>query len=174
MFDELISPLLTTAWGRRAGIITAALMAFIFSLILIREMYYWWSDSHILKTPGQIVTISSNKEILNQLIAEIPNKHLFGNPEVTKSEVLPITSLQLRLVGVIKDVNAGASGVIISESGRPGKVYRIGDSLTSGVKVHEITEDGVILENGGRLEKLRLDRQPLIFKSKPTTVGNSD
>jgi hypothetical protein len=53
-------------------------------------------------------------------------------------------------------------------SGQPSKIYQVGDSLPYGVKVHEITHDAVILENGGHLEKLPMTREKLKFKPRDT------
>ena len=89
-----------------------------------------------------------------------------------QSAILPVTSLQIRLIGVIKSTPDTFSRVIISESNQPGKIYSVGDSLpSSGVKIYAITAEGVILDNSGRLEKLPLQRTPLMFQGMPKSLG---
>ena len=92
---------------------------------------------------------------------------MFGNAAKTDTSILPITSLQLRLIGIVHAVPENKSSVMISEANQIGKVYLVGDTLPVGVKVDAITEDGVILENAGRLEKLPLQRMPISFQRMP-------
>ena len=100
------------------------------------------------------------------MIASIPDEHLFGKA-FSKSGDVPITNLQLRVTGIVKvqdEENGSYSKAYISISGQPSKIYQVGDSLPYGVKVYAISHDTVILENGGRLEKLPLPREKLVFK----------
>ena len=125
-----------------------------------------WRHDFVLIHPQKIE--SKNVLVgdeLNKLIENIPSDHIFGQSGTGAH--LPVTSLQIRLVGVIKAVPESFSRVIISEGGKPGKVYKVGDRLSSGVIINAITSDGVILDNGGRLEKLPLQRPPLLFQGKP-------
>jgi type II secretory pathway component PulC len=164
MFDEITAPLFTTQWGQRAAwaaLISTSLLLF---YSLVSTLFSWHSDFMIGKNPPAAKTTLSVDET-TKLIAAIPNQHIFGGG--LEQGPIPITSLQLRLVGVVKSVPEQESRVIISESGRPGKVYQIGDVLPSGVKVYSIANDGVVLENGGRLEKLPLQRTPLMFQGMP-------
>lgn len=167
MFDELISPLLTTVWGRRASLTAFIAMIVILVITVIATIISWHADANILQnaTLVQLKLEPSNSE--ERLIPDISTWHLFG-ANTSGSEVLPITSLQLHLMGVYQATPQQLSTVIISEENQPGKVYRVGDRLAvSGVKVYSISQDGVILENGGRLEKLLLNRSPLPFKGMP-------
>lgn len=168
MFDELLSPLLETVWGRRAGIIALVVMAGLLCISFVSMVLSWHSDMKILHAKTNIQMHMQSDHDVGNRIRQIPTWHLFGASDVVdQSETLPITSLQLRLLGVIKAVPEGLSKVIISESGQPGKVYKMDDTLSSGVKVHAITSDGVVFENGGRLEKLLLQRSPLLFNGMP-------
>ena len=58
------------------------------------------------------------------------------------------------------------SKAYISIDGQPSKIYQVGESLPSGVKVYDITPNEVVLENDGNLEKLPLPREQLKFKPK--------
>lgn len=170
MLDELAAPLFVTEWGRRTGLGCLIVFALLFLITLIQLFLTWISDFTI----GKAETINKASIAITEItVTDIPQLHLFGHRKsVDKSAVLPITSLQLRLVGVIKSVPEKFSLVIISESGQPGKVYRIGEMLPAGVSVYSISDDGVILDNGGHLEKLPLQRSPLLFQGMPKALLN--
>ncbi|EKD73605.1 MAG: hypothetical protein ACD_45C00253G0003 [uncultured bacterium] len=170
MMDELLSPLLTTIWGRRAGLCALIGMSFLLFITLLMTVFSWWSDSRL----AQLAVKQNKNDVglshqLATLIADIPNWHLLGFS--AEADFLPITSLQIRLVGVIKATPDHLSRVMISELNQPGKLYQVGDTLpSSGVKIYAITQDGVILENSGRLEKLSLQRTPLQFQGMPKSL----
>lgn len=164
MLDELLAPLFTTEWGRRLAWGGAVSLSVLIIILVIISIYHWRQDTLLARAgtkPSQVTEITD----AGQLITQIPRFHLFGYHGGAES--LPITSLQLRLVGVIKAEPEQFSRVIISEGGKPGKVYRVGDTLAGGVRINAITEDGVILENEGRFEKLPLRRNPLQFQGMP-------
>lgn len=174
MFDELLSPLLTTIWGRRAGIGLLVLMVILTLVMVIQTLVTWHSDYRLVQSSANSNghSLQANDR-LAKLITQLPDWHLFGKYGVVEqSAILPVTSLQIRLVGVIKSTPEKFSRVIISESNQPGKVYSIGDTLSSsGVKIYAITAEGVVLDNSGRLEKLPLPRAPLMFQGMPKSLG---
>ncbi|EKD54036.1 MAG: hypothetical protein ACD_60C00128G0012 [uncultured bacterium] len=168
MLDELLSPLFTMHGSRRLGLSLLGIMLLVLIITFSMTLVSWWSDARLTK-----VSVKQNKndlqsdQKLTSLVAQIPEWHLYGVAE----QVVPITSLQIRLVGVIKASSDSLSRVIISELNQPGKLYQVGDILpSSGVKIYAITQDGVILENGGRLEKLPLQRTPLQFQGMPKSL----
>ncbi len=176
MVEEILSPLFTTEWGRRAGLGVVIIAGFLLFITIIQSLFTWHAD-FILSRSATVSSAANkhNENDVGQLIAHIPDRHLFGRQGIVeKGDVLPITSLQLHLMGVIKAVPETLSRVIISEHGQPGKVYQIGDTLPSGVTIEAITKDGVILENGGRLEKLPLPRLPLNFQGMPKSLISKD
>lgn len=168
MIDEIIAPLLTTEWGRRTGWGVMIVLLVLVVITFFQTIFAWYGDFVITRSHNPTIAKPLSSEAAN-LIAQIPNQHIFGQPPIaTKGATLPITSLQLRLLGIIQSVPEKYSRVIISEAGHPGKVYKVGDTLTTaGVRVYEIDRDGVVLENGGRLEKLPLARPPLLFHGMP-------
>jgi type II secretory pathway component PulC len=168
LFEELFAPLLTTEWGKRVGWAMLVIMGLLAFLTLISTPYYWYSDLKLARTHVTSSSDYSTSEQLAMLSKQIPQWHLFGiGPDDAQTDTIPITSLQLKLVGVIKALPENMSRVIISESGQPGKVYQVGDKITAGVKIYLIMEDGVILQNGARQEKLPLQRSTLIFQGMP-------
>jgi hypothetical protein len=164
-FGDMFEPLFATEWGRRASWGALGLFALLLLIVIIQTLGTWYDDVRISR-----MSMHSSRAVtdnMSQWIMQIPDEHLFGKLGVTDQGAIPITSLQLRLVGVIKSDPENFSRVIISESGQLPKVYGIGDSLPSGISINAITADGVILENGGHLEKLPLQRPPLVFQGMP-------
>lgn len=128
-----------------------------------------WHDDWVIahQEIHAIPTVAASNETAN-MIAAIPDAHLFGKSFSNGGEV-PITSLQLRVTGIVKVEGEGGSAnskAYISIAGAPSKIYQIGDSLPYGVKVYDITANEVILENDSRLEKLPLPREKLEFKPR--------
>lgn len=130
--------------------------------------WQWHSDWEIAhQTVAVKETVATHDETA-MMIAAIPDTHLFGKA-LSKVGQMPVTNLQLQVTGIVKTFSeqlGPQSKAYISISGQPGKIYLIGDSLPYGVKVYDITEDAVILENKGQLEKLVLPRQQLVFKPR--------
>lgn len=169
---DVLSPLFTTQWGRRLGWGLMIVLALILTLNVFSALHDWWSDAMILSAnKTQQLAVTDSTDDVTQMIAHIPNQHIFGQYQsMGQSERLPITSMHISLTGIIK-VNSGGqhsqSKAIISESGQPGKVFEVGDALSSGIKVYAIHDDEVIFDNGGRLEKLPLQRSKLQFQGMP-------
>lgn len=167
MFNDRILPFLTSVWGQRLSWGMLTLVSLLFLNTLIKSPLSWYSDNKLGKAKVVAMELPSLPTQSSDLIQQIPAWHLFGNAAKSDTSVLPITSLQLRLIGIVHAVPENKSSVMISEANQVGKVYLVGDMLPVGVKVDAITEDGVILENAGRLEKLPLQRQPLSFQRMP-------
>ena len=138
------------------------------SLLFGYTAYTWhqdWQISHA-PLPAYRLPKQANKALL---IENLPQAHLFGQGLTPMGE-MPITNLQLRVMGISKgvDENSTASKALIAIAGGQSKVYQIGDSLPDGVKIYAIAADAVVLENAGRLEKLPLPRETLVFKPRQT------
>lgn len=167
--DELLSPLLTTLWGRRTALGVVVLMGVLILVTLIEIPFAWQKEEQMAQPAA--VNFTSNNQLLTEL-AKLPEQHLFGQYGLTtQTSLLPVTSLQIKLIGIIHAIPAEFSRVIISEAQQPGKIYQVGDILpSSGVKIYAITQQGVILNNGGRLEKLPLQRSALQFQGMPKSL----
>lgn len=168
MLGDVIEPWLASAWGRRLCPMVFAFVVFVCIMTIIKLPFVWSADKTLATTEERVTAHSGQESVKRDLIRQIPEKHIFGialNEE--QPVVLPITSLQLKLLGIVQAFPENASSAIISQAGQPGKIYKVGDSLPVGVKMHAMTKDGVILENAGRLEKLPLQRQTLAFQGMP-------
>lgn len=138
-------------------------------LSILLMIFGWYTDWQLIHkpVPKQSLTLNTNNA---DIITQLPNLHLFGQT-LTKVEEMPISALQLHITGIVKmlnDTNQMISKAYISIANGPSKIYHRGDTLPDGVKIYEITNDTVILQNGEHLEKISLARDPLIFKSKQT------
>lgn len=146
--------------------IAAILVLLLLIGLTVTHDFNLWQDIHgvaATEGPPQVITASSTDKI-----SKIPSWHLFGGSD--DQNALPGTRLQAVLSGVMMAQPTRDSEAIISVAGEAAKVYRVGDELNGvHVTVHAITNDGVILDNGGRLEKLTLERPPLEFHGLPTS-----
>lgn len=170
MLDELTAPLFVTEWGRRAGIVTVVILLSLLLLLSVTSITQWQKDFVLSKKSSGVLAAAHTENVV-KLIDQIPAVHVFGK---AGAQGLPITSLQLRLLGIIKAVPNKYSRVIISEKNQPGKVYQVGDILSSGIRVYEINDDSVVLDNGGNLETLPLERPGLEFQGKPKSLLGND
>jgi type II secretory pathway component PulC len=171
MLDDVIEPLFSTENGHRLGWIVGILAGILLLSAVVNAVTMWYTDV----TLGQETSVMGAQKApvlppTSQLVNQLPAQHVFGELATEDASGLPITSLQLHLMGITKASQDNFSKAIISEGGRRAKVYSIGDEVTSGIKIYSINIDNVVLERGGRLEKLPLARPPLLFQDKPKSL----
>ena len=150
-----------------APVIISALVGAGLTLTLIFCLHQWYLDWRLARqteTSGYVSTNNSSAE----MIASIPEGHLFGQ---NLSGDAPVTNLQLHVTGIVKTNSTDGSSpskAYISIDDKPRKIFQPGDVLPYGVKIYDITEDTVILDHDGQLEKLPLPRERLTFKPHTT------
>lgn len=147
-------------------LIGLAAVAVLLFITLIYALWQWGSDWTLAHKTQTKAPIQVKTDETADIIAALPDEHLFGQ-SFSKNGELPITSLQLRVTGIVKiqtQGNHSVSKAYISIAGQPGKIYQTGDTLPYGVKVYDILSDAILLENDGQLEKLPLPREKLEFK----------
>jgi type II secretory pathway component PulC len=166
MFEEMVAPLLFSERGRQVALGLLVVMAALILFTGCSMIYGWINDFNLARGKAPSAALASGVDAESRLIAQIPAQHLFGSND----DFLPITSLQLHLTGILSAGNKGNAKVIISQNGQVGKVYALGDAIASGIKINAINEDGIVLEHGGKLEKLPLPRQALDFQAAPKTM----
>ena len=93
----------------------------------------------------------------------IANAHLFGVYQApalasVNLEAAPDTNLNFTLLGIFAGTSESDSRALISTASGDEKPYKIGDDLASGVSLHAIFPDRVILARSGSFETLRLDK----------------
>lgn len=146
---------------------TGIALSLLVAITFFSNIWQWYDDWALVHAEVKNPSVLASIEDSAKLVSSIPDEHLFGQA----SEDVPISSLQLRVTGIVSvqtEQNGSYSKAYISIAGQPSKIYKAGDSLPYGVTVHEITPDTVILENDGRLEKLPMPREKLQFKPRNT------
>jgi general secretion pathway protein C len=91
--------------------------------------------------------------------------HLFGRlsdaaePVVVQQTEVPETRLNLQLRGVItNDIAEYAVAIIADNRGRD-QIYRVGQQVPGGARLHAVQSEQVVLNRAGSLESLRLPRE---------------
>jgi len=131
--------------------------------------------------PQSFSSNSSDSANSNRIKRSVERYHLFG--EAGKTEVVaekpkdaPKTRLRLTLKGVFTSQDDTESGAIIAEVGKSSEYYRIGDSLSGGVRLAEVYPDHVLLDRAGNYESLYFDEASMsaqISKVAPQTKRRS-
>jgi len=104
--------------------------------------------------------------------------HLFGDASkapVVEDKPTPVeapkdTSLQLELAGVFAYDPVEKAIAIISQRGKEQGAYGIGDKVVGEVTLEEVHKEYVVLNNRGKLERLKLpeNSQPIATRPLPT------
>lgn len=100
----------------------------------------------------------------------IKSARLYGTLEggaSSASDVAPISTQGLVLVGVLASTDPQGGRAIIGESAGAARVYTVGATLPGGSRLAEVYPDRVILDRGGSVETLPLPRQG----GTPTSVN---
>lgn len=141
------------------------LMSLLLLLTLLHTISDWHSDWTLSHQKIKTIALAPIDD-LDHLIENLPDQHLFGNnPAINQVGDMPISSLQLRVTGIIKNESDAASKALISIAGSPSKIYHTGERI-EGIKIYAITPEAVVLDNNGKLEKLPLPRPALLFKNR--------
>ncbi len=101
-------------------------------------------------------------------LSALLNSHLFGEASqqatatVTPVIDAPDTTLSLILKGIVAKDDESNGGAIISSNRSEDKAYLVGQTLegADGATLHSVYPDRVLLNRSGRLETLRLPKEP--------------
>ena len=116
-------------------------------------------------TVGNVATTSTAIDV-----EALANAHLFGEAKVEETPVdtavvdAPETRLSLKLRGVVADEDPKTGIAMVVDNRNDEKMYRVGDQVPGGAKLHAVYEDRVILNRSGALETLSL---PKDFQGTP-------
>src|SRR5690348_16091049 len=122
---------------QRAILGIGASLAALVCITFIYSIWQWHADWVLAHQTTAAPTVAATDQTA-EMIAAIPDEHLFGK-NLSNSGSVPITSLQLRVTGIVKvEDEAGdkVSKAYISMSGQPSKIFQAGDMLPYGVKVY--------------------------------------
>lgn len=104
------------------------------------------------KTP----TIAITPAPITTPLIDVSQLHVFGMYNAAVGN-LPVATTSLKLQGtvVIKDTPS-RSQALITSLGQPTQAYHVGDVLPGNMKITLISEDYIVIDNNGSLEKLPL------------------
>jgi general secretion pathway protein C len=95
----------------------------------------------------------------------ISDWHLLGRADEVVAPppqaVVPETTLQLELRGILASADPTFARAIIAEPSREENSFAVGATLPGGATLKEILADHIVLSRGGRLETLRLPKDKL-------------
>lgn len=101
-------------------------------------------------------------------VQSIAARNLFGDASgfsapAARAEAPRETTLALVLNGVFEAENAEESAAIVSEKGKPGKLYQVGEEVQRNVELVEVHADHIVLSRGGSREILRFAESAAAF-----------
>lgn len=158
--NHSLAILFTTEQGCRVAKCCMASLGFLAVVAFGALLSAWWADGRLAFVSGPSVLSSADSESF----ARIPEAHLFGYYPSSAIATVPITSAPLKLTGIIQFNSPQAeetAKALISIDGGIGKIYQEGEVLPGGLKITAISSEGVLLDRGGRLERLPLQRSRL-------------
>ncbi len=108
-------------------------------------------------------------------VQAIAARNLFGDASgfsapAQKVEAARETTLALVLNGVFEAESAEESAAIVSEKGKPGKLYQIGEEVQRNVELVEVHSDHIVLSRAGSREILRFTESAAAFASSDDEV----
>ncbi len=153
---------LNLLWERIQVLLTKRWMPTIVNLgallVLITALVSWAWSTFKPPAPQTPVVLASRAERIN--LQPLLDTHLFGRaargPGGTM-ESIPISSLNLVLVGVI--AAAGGGYAMISVDGRAQESFAVGQEIIGGAILQSVLADRVLIQRGGITESLMLQDQ---------------
>ncbi|MBW6475651.1 MAG: type II secretion system protein GspC [Chromatiales bacterium] len=124
------------------------------------------SDSAVLPGgPAPLLASSAARDTSGTPNLElVAGLSLFGRAEQVQAAPsapvqAPETRLSLQLRGILMQQGQGQRLALIGQGNAEEQVFRIGDEPSTGVRVHDILADRVILSRAGRFETLSLPKE---------------
>ncbi len=135
----------------------------IFALLLC---YSFWQFIQVFTKYNQPTLEETRPLPIIQPTANVAQWHLFGS-YISNIESLPEAQLNITVVGIFYASNPDNSQVLLSSAGAPAKVFKLHQTIPGGAKIKEILQDTIVLEQNGKLQKLRLKVPNLQFAPLP-------
>ena len=133
-----------------------------------------WQPAPVATDNQAVASASSQRVDVRALVAA----HLFGQAAEPVADAqpdpvdAPDTTLNLELKGIFASQLDGESRALIASGRGEEQAYAVGDELSRGIELYEIYADRVILDRGGKLETLRLNKDEA-RQSTASRSGNS-
>jgi len=163
LITQLNNPLVLQQLNRRLAAITSLLLVVACAWLLVEITWLFFPQDDAPLTAVQNKTQSLiNQQKQQNNFNKLTSANVFGVSDkavAQKQTSVPETRLNLTLKGVLAAVPMKMASAIIAR-GKNGKedIYGIGDKMPDGVIIKEIYPERVVLERGGRLETLKLQK----------------
>ena len=137
------------------------IVACAYVLVEVSWMFFPQDEDVVLPVKKNTRSVVNNQAKQNKF-KNLTGSNIFGvsvKAAVSKQTKVPETKLNLTLKGVLAATPMDRASAIIAQ-GKAGKedIYAVGDKMPGGVSIKEIHAEYVVLERGGRLETLKLQK----------------
>ncbi len=163
LITQLNNPLVLQQLNRRLAAIVSLLLVVACAWLLVEITWIFFpQDEAMLSAVQQKTQPHINKQNQQNNFNKLTSANVFGVSDralAQKQTNVPETRLNLTLKGVLAATPMKMATAIIAQ-GKNGKeeVYGIGDKMPGGVIIKEIYPQHVVLERGGLLETLKLQK----------------
>ncbi len=163
LIAQLNNPAVLQRYNQRLATVVSLMLvvACAYVLVEISWMFFPQAEDDMLLARKQTQPLLKN-QLQDNSFGKLTASNIFGVSDevaVIKQDKVPETKLNLTLKGVLAATPMNLASAIIAK-GKAGKedIYGIGDKMPGGVLVKEIHADHIVLERGGRLEILKLQK----------------
>lgn len=163
LIAQLNNPAVLQRYNQRLATVVSLMLvvACAYVLVEISWMFFPQDEDDMMLVRQQTQPLLKNQSPDNNF-ARVTAANIFGVSDevaIIKQDKVPETKLNLTLKGVLAATPMNRASAIIAK-GKAGKedIYGIGDKMPGGVSVKEIYADHIVLERGGRLEILKLQK----------------
>lgn len=150
-------------WLGRLPEIANIVLIILIALSAARLFWLAWPAGDNELTPAVTGPGSTNSQ-QSVDVDTIASAHLFGEQSASENaadeqEIInaPETRLNLVLTGIVSQANGERSRALIKSGREDQEGYAVSDVISSGVKLHAIYANRVILDRSGRFETLTLE-----------------
>lgn len=163
LITQLNNPLVLQQLNRRLATIVSLLLIVACAWLLVEITWLFFPQGEDTSSVAQQKTpLRINKQNQQNNFNKLTAANVFGVSDkaiAQKQSNVPETRLNLTLKGVLAAKPMKMASAIIAR-GKNGKedIYGIGDKMPNGVTIKEIYPEHVVLERGGRLETLKLQK----------------
>ena len=163
LIAQLNNPLVLQQLNQRLATVASMLLIVACAWLLVEITWMFFPQGEETSLPAmQKAKPSVDKQLQQNNFKQLTSANVFGVSEkeaVQQQTKAPETKLNLTLKGVLAATPMDMASAIIAQ-GKKGKedIYGIGDKMPGGVTIKEIHPEYVVLERGGRLETLKLQK----------------
>ena len=164
LITQLNNPAVLQQLNQRMANAVSLLLIVACAYVLVEITWMFFPQSEDVVLPVQKKNLASvNAQAQKNNFKNLTSSNIFGVSKkvvTPKQTNAPETRLNLTLKGLLAATPMEMASAIIAR-GKGGKedIFSVGDKMPGGVLIKEIHVDHVVLERGGRLEILRLQKE---------------